>query len=77
MKVTNVKATGGVLGQKKKFGSKKFLVPGPGAGKVGPLGNLCVSKFGFLTLNQNWRPKFKDRIQFWPIVAKYILSWTE
>ena len=32
---------------KKGFGSKKFLGPGPGARKVGPPENLSISKFGF------------------------------
>ena len=44
---------------KKGFGSKKFVGPGPGARKVGPLENLSISKFGFF----DFEPKFEAQNQ--------------
>ena len=59
---------------KKVSGPKKVLGPSPGARKVDLPENLSVSKFGFFTLNHNMRPKVKDMIQLWALIAKYMLS---
>ena len=50
---------------KKGFGSKQFLWPGPGARKVGLPQNMSILKLDFLTLYQGLRPEFKKRIKLW------------
>ena len=44
---------------KKGYGSKNFLEPGPGARKVGPPENLRISKFGFF----DFAPKLEEQNQ--------------
>ena len=52
---------------KKGFGSKKFLGPGPGARKVGPPENLSISKFGFF----DFEPKLEAQNQGYDSVMSY------
>ena len=62
---------------KKGFGSKKFLGLVQGPAKLVRRKIWVSRNLDFLTLNQNWRPKIKNRIQLWAIDVKYMLTWSK